>query len=46
MQLHNFFEKQLSVFFTLIDLSRYYSVHQLIHYFVHKSIEIQLPKNK
>jgi len=32
---HNFFEKQLCVFFTPIDSS---------HYSVHKSIEIQLPK--
>jgi len=37
MPLHNLFEKQLCVFFTSIDLS---------YYFVHKSIEVQLPKNE
>jgi len=37
MQLYNFFEKQLCVFFTPINLS---------HYSVYKSIEIQLPKNE
>jgi len=37
MQLHNFFEEQLYVFFTSLNLS---------HYTVHKCIEIQLLKNE
>jgi len=37
MQLQNFFEQHLCVFFTPIDLS---------HYSMHKSIERQIPKNE
>jgi len=37
MQLYNLFEKQLCVFFILIDS---------FHYSMHKSTEAQLPKNE
>jgi len=37
MQLYNLFKKQLCVFFTLIDS---------FHYSMHKSTEVQLPKNE